>query len=69
MSKLPAQPDFSRYTVDQFITKDYLLKDGSTPLKEIAKCLDVTSAVLTTKEGRVTGIITSSNVIDSAMKK
>jgi len=68
-STKPSQPDFSKYTVDRFVTKDYLLKDESTSLREIAKSLDVTSAVFTTKNGRVTGIITPSNVVDSSFKK
>lgn len=69
LSKQSSQPDFSKYAVNQFVTKDYLLKEESTSLQEIAKSLDVTSAVFTTKNGRVTGIITASNVVDSAFKK
>lgn len=61
--------DINRYPVKQFMTDEIIRKDESTPFQEVVAILEFADAILTTKNGKVTGIITDSNVVDALSKK
>jgi predicted transcriptional regulator len=61
--------DIKKYPVEQFMTADIILKDESTSLQEIFSILDLVDAVLVTKKGLLSGIITNGNIVELIGKK